>query len=180
MAAKTTKLGFDNLIIKVKIKVLVSNVWFVMLNLKDFELLLWKETKKDPASLGILLTTISVCIVKVIRSQPTYKLLECEAIKGALNVGVFGVLPKADVYYLPHPEVATKVSAPATTVFESELDEDDDGIAEDIHQSKQHEAEHWAAAKKSMAKDKGKAIVPTAEEETGQPFSSTTREAFWF
>ncbi|KAL3683630.1 hypothetical protein R1sor_001652 [Riccia sorocarpa] len=41
---------------------------------------------------------ISIVIGKIIRSQPNYKLLEREAIKGALSAGVFGVFPKAAVH----------------------------------------------------------------------------------
>ncbi|KAL3683397.1 hypothetical protein R1sor_001419 [Riccia sorocarpa] len=128
------------------------------LNPKYFDM---QESKLalGPSLMSVKNSQIFVCIDKVIRSQSTYKLLEREAIKCALNAGVFGVLPKAAVHYLPHPEVATKVPALAANVFECESDEDDDGIAEDIRQSKQHEAERSAMSKKPTTKDKGKAIV---------------------
>ncbi|KAL3681054.1 hypothetical protein R1sor_024010 [Riccia sorocarpa] len=213
MAAKTTRLGFEDLIAKVKTKSVITNIGFVTLNLKDAALLLWRETKTDPASLGILLTTISsnpsklevlamkpeggfirydlnlkycdrqlsklalgisICIDKVIRSQPSYKLLERESIKGVLNAGVFGVLPKAAAHYLPQPEVAPKVPAPAVAVVET--DEDDDEIDEDICQTKQHEAERWAAAKKPTPKDKGKVVVLTQPKKKPAVSSQAPRE----
>ncbi|KAL3682148.1 hypothetical protein R1sor_000170 [Riccia sorocarpa] len=208
MAAKTTRLGFHDLIAKTKTKTIITQVWFVTLSVKDAALLLWRETKTDPAPLGILLSTISntptklevlamkpeggfirydlhpkycdrqasktalggflmsaknsqisVFIDKVIRSQPNYKLLEREAVKGALNAGVFSVLPKAVVHYLPRPDIATKATAPAAAFVETDDDEDEN--EKDIHQSKQHEVDRWAAAKIPPPKDKGKAVQLT-------------------
>ncbi|KAL3693943.1 hypothetical protein R1sor_007594 [Riccia sorocarpa] len=166
MAAKTTRLGFDDLIAKVRTKSISKNVWFVILNLKDAVLLLWRETEADLVSLGILLTTISSNLTK----------LEREAIKGALNAGVFGVFPKAAVHYLSHPKVATKVPAPAAAVVCFESDEDDEEVAEDIRQSKQHEADRWAGAKKPAAKDKGKSIVLSQQKKKLVVPSQTPRE----
>ncbi|KAL3694014.1 hypothetical protein R1sor_007665 [Riccia sorocarpa] len=131
MAGKVSKLGFNDLVRKVRTKFQIPNIWFVTLNVKDAALLLWRETKKDPEFLGIWL---------------------------ALSSGIFGVLPKDVVHYLPYPELAAKTPVRPSTA-EVELSEDeDDAIAEDIRESKAHDAERWAAAKKSHA-DKGKAVA---------------------
>ncbi|KAL3697516.1 hypothetical protein R1sor_011592 [Riccia sorocarpa] len=197
MVAKTTRLGFQDLIAKTKTKTVITQIWFLTLSVKDAALLLWRETKTDPAPLGILLATISNTPTKLEvlamkpegcffrydlhpkycdrqasktalggslmsaknSSQPNYKLLEREAVKGALNAVVFGVLPKAAVHYLPHPEIATKADAPAAAFVET--DDDEEEIEEDIRQSKEHEAGRWAVAKIPPPKDKGKVVQLT-------------------
>ncbi|KAL3697385.1 hypothetical protein R1sor_011461 [Riccia sorocarpa] len=80
------------------------------------------------------------------------------------------------MHYLSHPEVTTKTLALPAVVVESESeDEEDAGIAEDIRQSKQHEAQRWAAAKKP-AKDKGKAIVLSQQKKKPVVASQAPRE----
>ncbi|KAL3684808.1 hypothetical protein R1sor_002830 [Riccia sorocarpa] len=110
---------------------------------------------------------ISMVINDVLRQQPSYKLLERESFKRAISSRVFGVLPKAVAYYLPHPEAASKDAthqAPATRV-ESDSKEDRE-IARDIKASPRHEAEKMVAAKVAKAakssKDKGKSVVVEA------------------
>ncbi|KAL3699478.1 hypothetical protein R1sor_017500 [Riccia sorocarpa] len=92
------------------------------------------------------LMEIYILIDKVIKSQPNYKLLEREAIKGALKAWVFGVIPKDVVHYLLHPEVATKTPALAAAVVEEESQDEKVDIAEDMRKFKKHEVEHWATA----------------------------------
>ncbi|KAL3695205.1 hypothetical protein R1sor_009281 [Riccia sorocarpa] len=100
------------------------------------------DMQESKTSLGVGLLSaknshISSCINKIIMSQQIYKLLEREVIKGALNSGIFEVLPKAAVHYLQHPEVAMKAYAHAAAVVESDSDEDEEAeIAEDICRSK--------------------------------------------
>ncbi|KAL3688456.1 hypothetical protein R1sor_014765 [Riccia sorocarpa] len=86
-------------------------------------------------------------ISEVLRKQPNYRLLERESIKGALNAGLFGVLPKAAAHYLLHPEVATKiVSRPAPAARVDTDSEEEREVAHDL----------------KSTKDKGKAVVQEA------------------
>ncbi|KAL3683648.1 hypothetical protein R1sor_001670 [Riccia sorocarpa] len=97
-----------------------------------------------------------VVINEVLRKQPNYKLLERESIKGALNAGLFGVLPKAAAHYLPHPEVATKVAPRTAPVARVDTDsEEEREIARDVKASQRHEAQRMAAAKEKFTKEKG-------------------------
>ncbi|KAL3679737.1 hypothetical protein R1sor_022693 [Riccia sorocarpa] len=111
---------------------------------------------------------IDVVINKVLRKQSTFKLLERESIKEALNAGIFGVLPKKAAYYLPHPEVAQKAATQAAPARVEEVDsEEEREIARDIKASQKHEVERMAAARSKSSKDrssqslkdKGKSVV---------------------
>ncbi|KAL3686308.1 hypothetical protein R1sor_008882 [Riccia sorocarpa] len=97
---------------------------------------------------------ISVVINGVLKKHPSYKLLERESIKRALNSGVFGILQKDAAYYLPHPEVASTCAtcqAPATRV-EADSEEERE-IAQDVKASQRHEAERMAAAKAAKSSE---------------------------
>ncbi|KAL3694209.1 hypothetical protein R1sor_007860 [Riccia sorocarpa] len=142
---------------------------FVTLNVNDTLLLLWKHTKDEPASLGILRSStklkvlamkekddfIFVLIDKVTKSQPIYKLLKF-FIKGALSAGVSGVLPEDTLHYLSYPELATTTPSRPAVDYLDESDEEERVMAEDIHQSKHMKL--WAAAKKH-SKDKSKVVL---------------------
>ncbi|KAL3700778.1 hypothetical protein R1sor_018800 [Riccia sorocarpa] len=111
---------------------------------------------------------IHIIIDEVLVKQPKRKLLEQESIKQALSSVIFGVLPKEAVHYLPYPELAAKTPV-RPSAAELELSEDeDDSIAEDIRETKAHEVECWAAAKKSHG-DNGKGVAP--EESKKKPVS---------
>ncbi|KAL3694348.1 hypothetical protein R1sor_007999 [Riccia sorocarpa] len=111
---------------------------------------------------------LHVVIDKVVSSQSKRKLLERESIKQALSSGIFDVLPKDVVHYLPSPELAAKTSVRPIAAELELSDDEDDAIAEDIPQTKVHEAEPWASAKKSHV-DKGKAVA--VEEPKKKPVS---------
>ncbi|KAL3676413.1 hypothetical protein R1sor_026361 [Riccia sorocarpa] len=114
------------------------------------------KTALGPGLLSAKRGQISKVINEVLRKQPNYKLLERESIKGALNAGLFGVLPKAAAHYLPHPEVATKVvSRPAPAARVDTYSEEEREIARDINASQKHEAQRMAAAKAKFSKEKG-------------------------
>ncbi|KAL3687348.1 hypothetical protein R1sor_013657 [Riccia sorocarpa] len=213
MVKKDSRLYFEDLADRIRTKFSIPGVWFIMLNVKDATLVLWKYTDKDHVSCDILLKSvfnisrilevlmmkegggflrftlepklmdrkmskttlgaglmsaernqISMMINDVLKQQPSYQLLEREAIKHTLTSRIFGVLPKADAYYLPHPDVTSKDAtrqAPAARV-ESDLEEYLE-VARDIKVSQRHEAERMAAAKAAKSlKDKGKSVVVEA------------------
>ncbi|KAL3700187.1 hypothetical protein R1sor_018209 [Riccia sorocarpa] len=86
----------------------------------------FSDEREELAVFPLILLQISLCN----ESHQISTYLQIVAIKRALNAGVFGVLPEAVVYYLPHPEVATKVPAPTAAVVET--DDDEDELEEDI------------------------------------------------
>ncbi|KAL3696216.1 hypothetical protein R1sor_010292 [Riccia sorocarpa] len=144
------------------------------------------DKKMSNTALGACLmraerSQISLVINDVLKKQPTYKLRERESIKGALNAGVFGVLPKTAAHYLPHPEVATKdATRPAPAPRDDSDSEEDREIARDIKASQKHEAERMAAAKRS-SKDNWQVCRPRSSEEEGiGPYAGSKGETSWF
>ncbi|KAL3692900.1 hypothetical protein R1sor_006551 [Riccia sorocarpa] len=96
----------------------------------------------------------------VLRKQNSYKLLERECIKRALNSGFFGVFQKDTAHYLSHPEAASTGAprkAPAATGETGS--EKERAISRDVKASQRHEAERMAAAKTAKSsEDKGKSV----------------------
>ncbi|KAL3701973.1 hypothetical protein R1sor_019995 [Riccia sorocarpa] len=112
---------------------------------------------------------ISVVINEVLRKQPNYKLLERESIKGALNAGLFRVLPKAAAHYLPHPEVATKVAPRTALVARVDTDsEEEREIARDVKASQRHEAQRMAVAKEKFTKERGSQSKSQSSKDKGK------------
>ncbi|KAL3698326.1 hypothetical protein R1sor_012402 [Riccia sorocarpa] len=165
MAKEDGWLYFEDLVNKICTKFPVQGVWFVTLNIEDASLVLWKHEEKDPVSLGILLKTITNTskVLEVLAmkdgggsKQSNYKLPEREPIKGALNSGLFGVLPKAAAHYLPHPKVATKAVSRLAPAARVKIDSQEESeIARDLTASQKHEAQRMAAAKATFSKEKG-------------------------
>ncbi|KAL3701442.1 hypothetical protein R1sor_019464 [Riccia sorocarpa] len=200
MAMKQTRLYFEDLAARLKVKFSISRVWFISLNVADGTLIIWKHADPDPVQCSILLKCISNTskILEVLAmmegedvhfccdQRPPHEtnwsqLLERECIKRALSSGVFGVLQKDVASYLPHPE-ASSTSAPskaAAATVETDSEEERE-IARDVKASQRHEAERMVEAKAAKSaksgKDKGKTVVKEAPKKNLSVPSQAPRE----
>ncbi|KAL3702023.1 hypothetical protein R1sor_020045 [Riccia sorocarpa] len=101
-------------------------------------------------------------IEKFITYAKNFKLLEREAIKEALEVGVFGDIDGDPNLYLPHPELGSK-KKPAGPIIVEEDEEsmDDEDSFKEVTAGKAETARLWEENKKKSVKGKEK-VVQTA------------------
>ncbi|KAL3678347.1 hypothetical protein R1sor_021303 [Riccia sorocarpa] len=112
---------------------------------------------------------------KAMHSTENYKLLERETIKEVLRAAFFGVMAQPPSHYLPHTELVQKARGSQGVHVAEEDDVDEEEIQEDIRQSKKHEKERMAAAKKAH-KDKGKAVDTSQPKKRLQSLSQEPKE----
>ncbi|KAL3693265.1 hypothetical protein R1sor_006916 [Riccia sorocarpa] len=108
-------------------------------------------------------------------STENSKLLEGKTIKEALRAGFFGVMAEPPSHYLPHTELVQKARGSQGGRVVEEDDVDEEEIREDIRQSKKHEKECMAAAKKAY-KDKGKVVDTSQPKKRSQSLSQEPKE----
>ncbi|KAL3692480.1 hypothetical protein R1sor_006131 [Riccia sorocarpa] len=172
MAMKQTRLYFEDLAVRLKMKFSISRVWFI--NVADATLIIWKHADPDPVQCGILLKCISntskileVLAMKegglFVRLTLEPKLMDRKTSKIALRGDLMSGKDsqKDAASYLPHPEAASTCapSKAAASIGETDSEEERE-IARDVKASQRHEAKAAKSAK--SGKDKGKTIVKEA------------------
>ncbi|KAL3681424.1 hypothetical protein R1sor_024380 [Riccia sorocarpa] len=101
-------------------------------------------------------------IEKFITSAKNFKLLEREAIKEALEVGVFGDIDDDPNLYLPHPKIGSKKKLAAPVVLEDDEESmDEEDFLKEVTAGKAETARLREENKKKGVKGKEK-VVPTA------------------
>ncbi|KAL3697092.1 hypothetical protein R1sor_011168 [Riccia sorocarpa] len=102
---------------------------------------------------------IAGMIEKFITSAKNFKLLEREAIKDALEAGVFGDIDDYPNLYLPHPELGSKKKRAAPGfVDEDEESMDDEDFFKEVSAGKAETARLWEENKKKSGKGKEKVV----------------------
>ncbi|KAL3699923.1 hypothetical protein R1sor_017945 [Riccia sorocarpa] len=140
----------------------------------------YMERKQSKLALGAGLLSVDNnqihrLLEKAMHSTENYKLLEHKTIKEALRTGFFGVMAEPPSHYLPHTELVQKARGSQGGNVAEEDDVDEEEIQEDIRQSKKHEKERMAAAKKAH-KDKGKAVDTSQPKKRSQSLSHEPKE----
>ncbi|KAL3678144.1 hypothetical protein R1sor_021100 [Riccia sorocarpa] len=125
------------------------------------------DRKESVAALGHGLMSaktsqIGGMIEKFITYAKNFKLLEHEAIKEALEAGVFGDIDGDPNLYLPHPEIGLKKKPAAPVVVEDDEESmDEQDFFKEVTAGQAETARLWEENKKKGVKGKEK-IVPTA------------------
>ncbi|KAL3680900.1 hypothetical protein R1sor_023856 [Riccia sorocarpa] len=145
MTGKVSRYTYKDILKKTKSRFQLSVDWFLTLPIKDAALALWKHSNPNPVRFDIMdkkesvvalghgllsakTSQIGGMIEKFITSAKNFKLLEREAIKKALEAGVFGDIEGDPNLYLPHPEIGSKKKLSAPVVVEDDeesMDEHD-------------------------------------------------------
>ncbi|KAL3678855.1 hypothetical protein R1sor_021811 [Riccia sorocarpa] len=115
-------------------------------------------------------------IEKFITSAKNFKLLEREAIKEALEAGVFGDIDGDPNLYLPHPEIGSKKKPSAPIVVEDDEESmDDQDFFKEVTAGQAETARLWEENKKKDVKGKEK-VVPTTPSKKSNNNPPTPKE----